>query len=446
MLLALACADPDKPADSEQPGTPTPVGPLALEVDAEVVTMVHATWSDPLEREGWVEYRFEGEEWRVAPLLEPGLAVLLGIPAEAAVEARVVAQGEDGVVYSDVASTTTGSLPKGLLLPEIVVWDASSAYGAEYVMISVAHGDYTFSPPYWIQILDRQGRIVWYQETPDSLITFFATVALDGTHLWWEGSDIFGAGVGRPRVVRQTLDGRWSTTQGLLGMGEAIAEGPDYSWYVEMRSGTFGVVQVLEDGSQSTLWDCGEWMAERGLAAHGCYLNACNWSGETGTVLASSFTANNVFEVDVSTGEVRRQMGQLGGSDAYTFDPPAAMFDYQHYPYWLENGNLLVSTHEEGVPYLQVAAEYEVDDASRTLTRVWSYTSTDRWATQVGEALRLPNGNTVQGYGQDGAVREVTADGVPVWEAVWPRDLSGYRVVGHASFLTDLYALNRGPG
>ena len=86
-----------------------------------------------------------------------------------------------------------------------------------------------------------------------------------------------------------------------------------------------------------------------------------------------------------------------------------------------------------------------MDDSTRTVTRVWEYVSTDRYATQVGEALRLDSGNTVQGYGQDGAVREVTPEGETVWEAAWAKDAYGYRVVGHASFIPDLYALNRGP-
>jgi hypothetical protein len=70
--------------------------------------------------------------------------------------------------------------------------------------------------------------------------------------------------------------------------------------------------------------------------------------------------------------------------------------------------------------------------------------STDRWATQAGEALRLPNGNTVFGYGQDGAVREVTPDDEVAFEVAWPKDGSGYRAIGHFSVIDDLYALNQG--
>jgi hypothetical protein len=69
--------------------------------------------------------------------------------------------------------------------------------------------------------------------------------------------------------------------------------------------------------------------------------------------------------------------------------------------------------------------------------------STDIWAEQVGEARRLPNGNTMQGYGQNGAVREVTSDGEIVWHVSWVTPPS-QRTVGHLSLIEDLYALNVG--
>jgi hypothetical protein len=155
------------------------------------------------------------------------------------------------------------------------------------------------------------------------------------------------------------------------------------------------------------------------------------------------FFSDTVFEVDVATGEVIRQMGQLTSGDPYDFDPPESMFAYQHNPYWLDTGNLLVSTHIVGVSGTQVAAEYTVDDSTQTLTRVWEYISTDIWAEQVGEAVRLPNGNTIQGYGQNGAVREVTTDGDIVWEVFWVTP-PNQRTVGHLSLIPDLYALNVG--
>jgi hypothetical protein len=157
----------------------------------------------------------------------------------------------------------------------------------------------------------------------------------------------------------------------------------------------------------------------------------------------------------VATGQPIRQMGEITRGDPYAFIPPIANFAYQHDPYWTPEGTLFVSTHipctnepgcsgNAGLDGTQLAAEYTVDDAAKTLTKIWEYRSTDRWATQAGEAYRLPNGNHLHGYGQDGAAREVTPDGRIAWEATWPPDAQGYRAIGHLSLIGDLYALNVG--
>jgi hypothetical protein len=310
----------------------------------------------------------------------------------------------------------------------------------------VAVGDYTFGPPYWIEIIDRQGRIVWYKKVPDNMMTFYPTVSFDGTHIWYEAENIFGVGSAQPSVTRQTLDGRWSVQLPVPGLGQAIAEGPDGSFFFETRTGGANLLSRLDpDGTVSTAWDCGQWFRAHGIYPAYCAMNTCNWDPTRNTVLVSQFYTSTVFEIDIATGQPIRQMGQLQLGEPWSFDPVESLFDYQHNPYWTADGTILVSTHVPDRWGVQVAGEYVPDDETRTLRRVWSYQSSDLWATQLGEAVRLPNGNTVLGYGQDGAVREVTPQGAVAWQANWARDYSGYRVIGHFTAIPDLYALNAGP-
>lgn len=431
--------------DSQDTAPDPAVDDFTLTVDGDVVTVLHATWTDPGATDAWVEYRFETEEWLRAPLVDAASAVLLGIPAETPVEARAALVVDGDTIYSNTATTATGSLPRDLLVPSIDAYDPAIAYDADYAMISIAAGDYTYSGPYWIEIFDRQGRIVWYRETPDNMFTFYPTVSWDGTHIWFEGSDIFGLGTDDPYVQRMTLDGRWSTRMDVPGMGQAIGEGPDGSFFFERRSRDSARLDQLDaSGNVTPIWDCGAWMAERGHRSSECEMNTTNWSEAHNSVIASMFIANTAFEIDLASGEPIRQMGQLTVGEPYSFDPAESMFDYQHNVYWTDAGTILASTHVQRRSGVQVAAEYEVDDETMTLTRVWSYVSTDMWATQVGEAIRLPNGNTTQGYGQDGGVREVTTDGQIAWQATWEKDDYGYRVVGHCTLIPDLYALNVG--
>jgi hypothetical protein len=427
---------------TDDSGTPIDGPKLTLDLDSDVVTMVRATWTDAKD-DATLEYRFEGKDWLPAPAVEPGNGVILGIPSETPVDVRVVESVDGLPVYSAVESITTGTLPPAMILPDVMVYDETIAYDADYAMISFAGGSNGYSPPWWVQIIDRQGRVVWYKKVPDDLMTFYATVARDGTHIWFDADNIFGFGSGHPFVQRQTLDGRWVVNLEVDAMGEAIAEGPDYSWFYEYRTGwgagdTVALAQLLPDGTRELIWNCSD-IHE----SYECLMNTCNWSEEHGTVLASMFESNTVFEIDVATGEAIKQMGQMTSGDPYSFDPPESMFAYQHDPYWLESGNLLVSTHQVGVSGKQIAAEYSVDEKTKTLTRVWSYVSTDIWAEQVGEAIRLPNGNTLQGYGQNGGAREVTTDGDIAWQVMWISP-PAQRTVGHMSLIPDLYALNVG--
>jgi hypothetical protein len=468
-LLLLSACRPEAPAKDDgqntppdsgttlETGTPEVLGmeDFALSVDPDVVLMVHARFTDPGSTGAWVEYRFETSDWLVAPTTASGEAVLLGIPEQTRVEARAVAVVDSAILYSPVASATTGSLPPQVLRPDVVTFEAGLASPEPWALVSVATGTYTYQGPYFLELFDRAGRVVWYHEVPDDLFSFYPSVARDGTHLWYDAQDIFGFAGGPPRVTRRTLDGRWEVTHPTPSAGQAYAEGPDGSFFYEVRGGPRGVAQVDASGASSLVWDCEAHLTSIGLSGGDCPLNACNWDEARGTLLASQFETSTVFEIDLASGSAVRQFGALTEGDPYRFVPSESGFAYQHWPHWTPEGTLFVSTHlpcvsgpdcngNRGLEGTQVAAEYVVDDAAKTITRIWSHTSTDRWATQVGEAYRLPNGNVVQGYGQDGAVREVTPGGETAWDVEWPRDGGGFRVVGHLSLVADLYALNRG--
>lgn len=422
---------------------------FSLELDDEVVTMVRASWIDSGADEVWVEYRFDGGDWATAPSVSAASAVLLGIPDQALVEALLV-QVVDGVESrGEVVSIETGTLPSWLLLPSVEAFEPSLADAAPFAMVSIAGGDnYTFQGPWQLMIFNREGRIVWYRQLDDEMSSFYAQAARDGTHIWYDAADIFGLGRDDPHVIRTTLDGRWSERIELDELGQAVDEGPDGSFFYEKRASrgnTVALMQVDALGEVSTIWDCSDWIGDLGKSYYDCYMNTTNWTEERNTVLTSMFYSNTVFEIDLDTGLPIRQMGQIDEGDPYEFSPRSSMFDYQHYPNYTDEGTLLVSTHQPGVSGKQYAAEYEVDDETKTLTRIWFYESTDIWATQVGEALRLRNGNTLQGYGQDGGVREVTADGEEAWFVLWEKDNQGYRAMGHTELIDDLYALNRGP-
>ena len=69
-------------------------------------------------------------------------------------------------------------------------------------------------------------------------------------------------------------------------------------------------------------------------------------------------------------------------------------------------------------PIVSRAVEYRVDEAAGTLEQVWSFDHPDGgYVTHLGDARRLPGGNTMVSWSPDGILTEVTPEGDIVWEA-----------------------------
>ena len=61
--------------------------------------------------------------------------------------------------------------------------------------------------------------------------------------------------------------------------------------------------------------------------------------------------------------------------------------------------------------------EFQVDPDQGTLEEVWSFVHPDgRHISHLGDARRLPGGNTLISWSPEGRVMEVTPDGDIVWE------------------------------
>ena len=85
-----------------------------------------------------------------------------------------------------------------------------------------------------------------------------------------------------------------------------------------------------------------------------------------------------------------------------------------------------------------VLREFEVDDASQTLTEIWNLGVGEGIdALYFGEPHRLGNGNTLQNTGELPTMREVLPDGTVVWEMAWQED----HWLGRSTPIADLYAL-----
>lgn len=433
---------------------------VAVEVHTRVKTLLVVTWTQTRAAEDvWLEFRFgDGEVLRSRP--RPGTAgehrdVALGIPAETNVALSVVAR-EDGIQYvADEVHATTGALPSGLPKPRVFrhVPDLTSPerwlFGSVEDSPGGAYSGYYYGT-FWLYILDRLGRIVWYYADPSTNATSsFQRIARDGEYLWIEkrsyGGDL------EPTVLKTTLDGEYREELSVPGLSDCI----DVTALGSLLYDVHGELRELSRGGEvRSIWSCREHFGP----GFECYTNTVNWDPVEDSVLLSFPYENTVVEIARSSGRLLGQYGRAGGS--YAFAPPATsppeewVFSFQHFPNRTPEGTLLVSSHVPGCregsepgPFRHGFIEFRIDRVRRELVELWRYTGGREWPRAKGMAIRVSNGNTLVNYGTGGVIREVTPDGKTAFGVKFDVDGGSdfyNKMVGHNVLVDDLYALNGG--
>lgn len=424
---------------------PLEIPELSLELHPEINTLLVARWTQEQSVEqSWLTFSFEDQVITTpSRAIGPGehREVLLGVPPETLVSVSLSLERGSEAITGPLVEGSTEELPEDLLVPDFVQWDPAASSTHRYLLTAVDVGRSNFYGPFYVVILDRQGRVVWYESVDDSRLTWQPRPSLDGSHLVYEAATVyvFTSGV-EPSIKRLTLDLEQEEETFIDGFGLAWAELPDGSFVFDhAESGyEFHIERLSPDGDRERIWSCYPWMEPFDRNYWACAPNAIVHDPVRNTVLYSMFETSTVVEVDLDSGELLRHFGQVTGG--YAFDPTQTAFDLQHYPNWTAAGTLLVSTHQPGVRNRQFIREFEVDEANETLRQIWNVDlSSDYYAQYAGGSLRLDNGNTMVTVGTDGAVLELDPDGEIVWELDWNGHL-----VGNVTALDDLYALNQG--
>ncbi len=458
LLLGCPPGDDSVPEDS-RPDTTEPdfsvaqVENVAWSAHEEIESLVYVTFDQRYAADVWVEFQPAGdEEWMSTPVqtLEPGEAsfLLLGLPYDHDFVFRVVNDFGEGPAPSEDFTGATPATHDALPLVQVHSSDPE-AYepSGKFLIASVnTNTGGWVTGDYWKVIIDRKGRTVWALKTPDHHWTTFMRVGLNGEDLlydkftFWANWDS-GAG---STVHRIKIDGTHLESYATPGGHHAFTELRDGSlvWGAATWS-TEQLVKLDPEGELSTIWDCTAFHQERGIKAM-CQSNTVTWDEATDTFLLSIYTTSTLVHIDHQSGETLRVFGANLGD--YTFDPETSAFDWQHGCYWLDEDTILLSTHRTDVEEEDletVVREYEVDDENMVLTNTWSFGEGEGLhAHTAGEALRLPNGNTLHNYGSWGRLREVTPEGAIVWDVDWRIGLDDYtdRLIGRTTFVDDLYA------
>jgi len=305
-------------------------------------------------------------------------------------------------------------------------------------------------------IADRDGYILWRHDGTPGILTPVVAPARDGEHLLYnEFAEDRTVDIGA--VNRLGIDG---------GLTESIRTESAHHTFTELPDGTVaylavdvreteeygGVVgdrllEVHPDGTVTqvfSVWEHFEivehlnWNSNHYPQGHDwTHGNALYYNHEAQTYLISFRNISAVIEVDRATGKVVRQFG--GEDRRYTVGGDG--FLYQHGVHWTEDGTLLMTTSGAGgdADGLETwAVEYAVDSERRQLTEVWSYGRGEGLhARALGEAHRLPGGNTLVNWGTEGLLREIAPNGDVLWEMEGSTDEEFF---GRTWFLKDISA------
>jgi hypothetical protein len=147
-----------------------------------------------------------------------------------------------------------------------------------------------------------------------------------------------------------------------------------------------------------------------------------------GNVLISCRTMNEITKLDRQTGNVIWRFG--GTKNEFNYLSEDVSFWRQHDIRRLSNGNITLLDNREGLtPRYSRAVEYELDEVGKTARLIWQYRNTpDTYGPFLANAQRLPNGNTLIGWGSTRpTLTEVKPDGTKAFELSFATPQVSYR-------------------
>jgi hypothetical protein len=383
--------------------------------------------------------------------------VVLGVPGSTAVTVRIVNKLA-GVDYKTKDySGMTGAVPSGMPKPTVSMYDATLASPDRWMFGAVENSpggcnnsSCYYTSTFWVYIMDRQGRIVWYYaDATNNPTSSFQRIARDGEYIWIEKRPFSGSGT--HSVLKMTLDRQYSQTVSIPNLSDCIDVTSDGSLLYDTDP-QWELRELTKAGTTRAIFNCPKVMG----SSFDCYSNTVNWDPASDSIIMSYPYENTVAQIDRKTGTLIATYGERSGS--YGFDQPNWTFEFQHFANISSRGTQMVSSHLPGYgdgssgTMMPVAnkhsfQEWTIDRTNKRLVQKWIYSDGAEWAMYKGMVILLPNGNYLANYGTGGVIREITPDKKTVFyvkfDVTTGNDFFN-KMVGNNVLIDDLYALNGG--
>jgi len=141
--------------------------------------------------------------------------------------------------------------------------------------------------------------------------------------------------------------------------------------------------------------------------------NSLHYYENDSTILLNVRNLNTFLLISYPSGDILWACGDAGSFGG-------GLFHHPHDPEILPNGNVLMFDNDEhaGHPVTSRALEIAIDPVAQTAEVVWEWRDEELWAPIMGDANRLPNGNTLVTHPWAARVIEVNPSGEKVWQMV----------------------------
>jgi hypothetical protein len=204
------------------------------------------------------------------------------------------------------------------------------------------------------------------------------------------------------------------------------------------------VVQVIDRATRQVLFEWNSWgempyqdQTTPSPESEYAHINAV-FEDFDGNLIMSFRNMSQVVKVARPSGQIMWRLGGRTNQFQFINDPYSNLCG-QHTPTRLANGNILLFDNGQNcwpvVPARGATtrvAEYQLDEQNMTAELVWSYSQPGVYTLFAGSSQRLPNGNTMIGWGAgtDVLATEISSDGTKVFEITAYHDaltVLGYR-------------------
>ena len=397
---------------------------LSFSRSPKISTVGIVTWSTTLSSptEAHINFGLDKSYGMTAPVdlaQANNRTLLLGMKPSKTYHFQISATNSGGTCTSGDNTIATGAPPNGMQNPTITTNDASALYGGFLVTGQYSMGLGSGAPAF---ILDKDGTYVWWYTVAGSDATA-VTMSYDGNYVWINSANVPS---GTAHVHRVSMDGLIDEDHSseFAGLSHQLTVLPDetVAFYTYGTNMCDDIKLRSPDGTVTTVVNA--------KAAHGgsgpCHVNAIFYSSMDDTLVFSDLDNNCLTKITRTGATVWVLNGGVTAGPVSKFSDGAIIWRGGEHGFHILglddfvifNNNSLRPAGSStmwgdaaGNEMGSYAIEVKLNLGALTATQTWSYQGPGIDDDVLGDAQRLPNGNTMVDFATKGKIHEVDANG-----------------------------------